>query len=420
MQSMPLSCRINMGICWQPPEAGRLPFIRRKERASVPVYHPFGSRMPLQNAGIVEFASDDPGSLRALDVCLGPAAEGNARIRRVRYGSLEQLLRLLSDLGHLLTEDHRRRLRCRIVYGSPQPTGRGDTEFADAAALSALPESDGAVPGAYAPKEEEGWEPASALLAGVGPYLLPEWLLNRRFTFYFQPVVRTQDDGIAVVGYELLLRPLPEQPPFRPAEVVAAARSSGLHALLGRELLKKSILLSNAHLGQNVKRFINFLPSAVSDPASDLEWISELIRGSGGDPADFVFDIADTEWLEDSRRLADIAALARERQFQLALDIHDPAGAGGEHGERLLRQLRPAYLKLGRRLFAGCHRDPDKQQFVRNTLRLADRYGCLLLAEGVEDAADLSWLREAGVPLVQGYRIGPPTPVPSRPPFANA
>lgn len=389
----------------------------------MPVYHPFGSRLPLQNAGIVEFASDDPGSLRVLDACLGTTAEGSARIRRVRYGSLDQLLRLLSDLGHLLTEDHRRRLRCRIVYGSPEITAksRGDAEFADAAALSAFPEGDGTGPGADAPKDGEGWQPASALLADVGPYLLPEWLLNRRFTFYFQPVVRTRDDGNAVFGYELLLRPLPEQPPFRPAEVVAAARSSGLHVLLERQLLKKSILLSNAHLGKNVKRFINLLPSAVNDPASDLEWISELIQSSGGDPADFVFDIMDTEWLEDSRRLADIAALARERKFQLALDIHDPAAAsGGEDGERLLRLVRPAYLKLGRRLIAGCHRDPVKQKFVRDALRLADRHGCLLLAEGVEDTADLAWLREAGVPLVQGYRIGPPTPVPSRPLSANA
>jgi len=388
----------------------------------MPAYHPFGSQAPLKNAGIVEFASDDPGSLRALDACLGTAAEGSARVRRVRYGSLDQLLRLLSDLGHLLTEDHRCRLRCRIVYDSPEFTGKSkeDAEFADAAALSALPER-GAPPESGASEEGEGWQPASALLAGVGLYFLPEWLLNRRFTFYFQPVVRPQDDGFTVIGYELLLRPLPEQPPFRPAEMVAAARSSGLHVLLERELLKKSILLSNAHLGQNVKRFINFLPSAVSDPASDLEWISELIRDSGGDPADFVFDIVDTDWLEDSRRLADIAALARERKFQLALDVHEPAAvSGGKDGERLLRMLRPAYLKLGRRLIAGCHRDPDKQQFVRDALRLADRHGCLLLAEGVEDAADLAWLREAGVPLVQGYRIGPPTPVPSRPLSANA
>jgi len=385
--------------------------------------HPFGSRMPLRNDGIVEFASDDPGSLWALDACLGTAADGNGRVRRVRYGSLDQLLRLLSDLGHLMTEDQRRRLHCRIVYGPPESAGqnKGDTEFADAAGLSALPDIGGAVREADAPKDGEGWQPATALLAGVGPYLLPEWLLNRRFTFYFQPVVRVRDDGFAVAGYELLLRPLPEQPPFRPAEVVAAARSSGLHALLERELLKKSILLSNAHLGRNVKRFVNFLPSAVGEPASDLDWISELIRESGGDPADFVFDIADTEWTEDSRRLADIAAPARERQFQLALDIHDPAaGSGGEDVEGLLRLLRPAYLKLGRRLIAGCHRDPDKQPFVRDALRLADRYGCLLLAEGVEDAADLAWLREAGVPLVQGYWIGPPTPVPSRPTLADA
>jgi EAL domain-containing protein (putative c-di-GMP-specific phosphodiesterase class I) len=385
--------------------------------------------LPLQDSGTVEFASDDPGSLLALDACLGTAAEGSAGVRRVRYGGADQLLRLLSDLGQRLTEDHRRGLRCRIVYGSPEkpPKRSGDAEFADADMLSALPENGeaGGVPdgrnGPDAPEDGDGWRPASALLVGVGPYLLSEWILNRRFTFYFQPVVRTRDGGNAVEGYELLLRPLPEQPPFRPAEVVAAARSIGLHAFLERELMKKAILLSNAHLGPNVKRFINFLPSAVSHPAADLDRIAALVRDSGGNPADFVFDIEETERLGDIRRLADIAALAREREFRLALDVPDPASvSGGEDFDRLLRLVRPAYLKLGRRRIAGCHRDAARQKCVLDALGLAGRFGCLLLAEGVEDAADLAWLREAGVPLVQGYRIGPPTPVPSLPLTVNA
>ncbi|RIV17185.1 EAL domain-containing protein [Alicyclobacillaceae bacterium I2511] len=34
-----------------------------------------------------------------------------------------------------------------------------------------------------------------------------------------------------------------------------------------------------------------------------------------------------------------------------------------------------------------------------------------LIAEGIENPIDLQWLRDAGVPLGQGYLLGRPEPV---------
>jgi EAL domain-containing protein (putative c-di-GMP-specific phosphodiesterase class I) len=390
---------------------------------------------------MVEFAADDPASAAVLDACLGGSPrEGSARIRQLRYDRHDQLLRLLSELDRRLPDEHRHRLRCRIRCDSP--AGRSGVADASAPddgrpAPAETCGSDGragtgAAAGAAAglgadpakpdtsrgdggdrrtlPEDDEGWQPAIHLFGRIGPYRVCECILHRWFTLYFQPIVQAQGN---VFGYELLVRPLPEQPPFRPAELVAVARDSGLHAFLDRELLYKAIRPSNAHLPHRVKRFVNFLPSALYDPAAGLERAFGLIRDGGADPADFVLEIEETERLETNRHLAEIAARCRKRGVQLALDVpEDAIGTGKAAFAALLGVLRPAYLKLGRRWIAGCHRVTGQQGRVRQALALARRHGCRLLAEGVEDAADLACLREMGVPLLQGYLTGPPSPVP--------
>lgn len=399
----------------------------------MPTYHAFGKHIPLQETGMVEFSAGDPMSAAVLDACLGGSPCGASdRTRRFRYECHDQLLRLLSELDRRLPDEQRRRLRFRIRCVPPDGQTEAAAETAtEASAVTGTETATGTAEGSAAGRSEpdvaesgdrrrtlpeengEGWQPAVRLFGRIGPYRVCECILHRWFTLHFQPVVRAQGD---VYGYELLVRPLPEQPPFRPSELVAAARDSGLHAFLDQELLRKAVRLSSAHLPHRIKRFVNFLPSALYDPAAGLERFFGLMRDVGADPADFVLEVEETERLENNRHLADIAARCRERGVQMALDVAEDVGDTGEAAfDALLDALQPAYLKLGRKFIAACHRDDGKQRRIRKALELARRHACRLLAEGVEDADDLACLRVMGVPLMQGYLTGPPTPVPVPP-----
>jgi len=85
----------------------------------------------------------------------------------------------------------------------------------------------------------------------------------------------------------------------------------------------------------------------------------------------------------------------------------DDIGAGYS-GLGQLAALRPAYLKLDRGLVRGIDTDAARSGLVRMLVDYAHSTGGLLVAEGVETAAELSEVRLTGATLVQGYLLGRP------------
>jgi EAL domain-containing protein (putative c-di-GMP-specific phosphodiesterase class I) len=85
----------------------------------------------------------------------------------------------------------------------------------------------------------------------------------------------------------------------------------------------------------------------------------------------------------------------------------DDAGAGFASLRHIL-ELRPDYVKLDRAIVKGVDRDPARQALVAGLVYFAARTGAILVAEGVETEAEVHQVRELGVPLAQGYRLGRP------------
>jgi hypothetical protein len=106
------------------------------------------------------------------------------------------------------------------------------------------------------------------------------------------------------------------------------------------------------------------------------------------------------------------------RGLELAVD---DLGAG--HATmRHVTALRPRYLKLDRSLIRSIDRDRAQVALVDALLGFAQRTDALLVAEGVETAAEQEALTRIGVPLAQGFHLGrpaapwPSAPIPTPPP----
>jgi EAL domain-containing protein (putative c-di-GMP-specific phosphodiesterase class I) len=69
-------------------------------------------------------------------------------------------------------------------------------------------------------------------------------------------------------------------------------------------------------------------------------------------------------------------------------------------------------MKLDMHLIRNIDADTLKQSIFGGLRRIAEDNGILLLAEGIETPAELAFLMENGVDLLQGYFFSPPRDAP--------
>ena len=103
-----------------------------------------------------------------------------------------------------------------------------------------------------------------------------------------------------------------------------------------------------------------------------------------------------------------IAMLCEIRDAGIKLSIDDYGT--GYSSLAQLKQLPVQELKIDRSFVDQLVDDPDDQIIVRSTINLGHEMGLSVVAEGIEDAATLEWLREHGCNLAQGYFISRPLP----------
>ena len=86
----------------------------------------------------------------------------------------------------------------------------------------------------------------------------------------------------------------------------------------------------------------------------------------------------------------------------------DDVGAGNA-GLRLLSQLQFDIVKIDLSLVQGGAVRSTSQEVVRTLKDLADRWGALVIAEGVETPEQLEFVRSLGIRAGQGYLLGRPS-----------
>ncbi len=117
-----------------------------------------------------------------------------------------------------------------------------------------------------------------------------------------------------------------------------------------------------------------------------------------------IIEVTEEVLVQSDAQLQIAIAPLRERGACLAVD---DMGAGYS-GLRQITAVHPSYLKLDRSLVSGIDLDDDRAALVKALVGYAEHVGSLLVAEGIETAAELSKLVELGVPLAQGFYLGRP------------
>ncbi len=110
--------------------------------------------------------------------------------------------------------------------------------------------------------------------------------------------------------------------------------------------------------------------------------------------------------------IADYAPL-HEAMRRLGPDVRlavDDAGAGIANFGHLV-DLRPNIVKIDAGLIRGVNADVSRQALIVGFVHFAAVSGALVLAEGIETAAEQQTVQRLGVTLAQGYHLARPAPV---------
>jgi len=230
-------------------------------------------------------------------------------------------------------------------------------------------------------------------------------LQEKRIETHFQPIIDLELRR--VFGYECLSRGVADDGSLiAPTDLLSAARETELLFNLDRLMRESSLRAAHQKGITEHFLFINFLPTSVYNPEfclrSTVKWADELLL----DPARIVFEVVETEKVEDNEHLISILEFYRKRGFQIALDDV----AAGYSGLLQLLMIRPDIMKIDRELVAGVHEDEDKQAMIRAMMNVAEQYQIRALAEGVEEVEELAFLISQGVELAQGWLFSKPSP----------
>lgn len=209
-------------------------------------------------------------------------------------------------------------------------------------------------------------------------------------------------------GYEGLIRPQPGSGFSDPGELFKAAEAVGRTVELDLACLTTTIS-AFAQLQLPGSLTLNLSPRTMEADDFSVHGVVALLRRHGIDPARVVLELTEREAVEDMERLTRAATACRAAGMRLAAD---DVGAGNA-GLRLLSQLKFDIVKIDLSLVQGGAVRVTSQEVVRTLKDLADRWGALVIAEGIETPEQLEFVRSLGIRAGQGYLLGRPTEAPS-------
>ncbi|MEK4714398.1 EAL domain-containing protein [Sporosarcina sp. FSL K6-5500] len=252
--------------------------------------------------------------------------------------------------------------------------------------------------------DDSDWKPINEIIELLEFKWIDQVILKNNVTFHIQPIVTKSQE---VFAYEMLARFQDDNGnSVAPSKVFTAAKKRNRTYALDR-VCRIAAVRNAAAIHKKV--FINFIPTSIYSPEHCLRTTVQLAIQLGIPFSQLVFEVVETESVDDIEHLKKILTFYRERGLHYALD---DVGVGFSTIE-VLEQLMPNYMKLDMKFVQGVSGDLTKQAAAKKFLSSALQVGAIPLAEGIEEREDFEWLKEVGYELFQGYLFGKPTPIPT-------
>lgn len=228
-------------------------------------------------------------------------------------------------------------------------------------------------------------------------------LADGSLEMHYQPVFDLRRN--AVYGVEALLRRAGQSGvPADPSALVALAEASGLALELDQWVFSTAC----GQLRRLVQDGLSGLCMSINVSATSLEdasmvpFLLDTVAANGLSPQRLCLELTEVAVHRDDETAGQLHRL-REAGFKIAIDDF---GMGYSNLHRL-RQLPVDVLKVDRSFLTHLTVDPAARQICASVMQLGAALGLSVVAEGVEDTAQVRVLTELGCRLAQGYLFSP-------------
>ena len=232
-------------------------------------------------------------------------------------------------------------------------------------------------------------------------------LARNELQVHYQPQIAMQDGRI--IGTEALLRwTHPELGAVSPAEFIPIAEDSGQILQIGEWVLRTAVQQLKTWMNQGLPAMVMAVNlSAVQFRHPNLIEMVTRILDEAGVPAELLeIELTEATAMDNPATAIDIMNRLHERGIRMSIDDFGT----GYSSLSYLKKFKVYKLKIDQSFVRDISHDPDDKAIVTAIINLASSMGLQTIAEGVETASQLAYLRLQGCDEVQGYYFSRPVP----------
>jgi len=231
-----------------------------------------------------------------------------------------------------------------------------------------------------------------------------------RIEVEYQPVVRLSDRH--VVGFEALARwRHPERGLVGPTEFLPVAEESGVVVALGRIVLREALqqLARWRRVGGDPSWTMSVNLSPRESLATDLvEAVQAALTDAGLEPGALMIELTEPSLLADTDAVLQRIHLLKDLGVKVAVDNFGT----GYSSLGYLQRVPLDVVKIDRSLVSPLRTQEPTRTVTRTIVDLVRTLGRDVVAQGVEEQAELEGLLELGCGIGQGFLLHRPAPAP--------
>ena len=228
----------------------------------------------------------------------------------------------------------------------------------------------------------------------------------KEFILMYQPIVDI-NAGNSVVGFEALVRwNNTEQGIVSPAEFIPIAEETGLIVPMGALILRMACEQTRKWVEQgyeNIKVAVNF--SAKQFALDNMvEDVRRVLTETHLNPKNLKLEITEYTAMCEVEKTIDIMRSLSSMGLQISIDDFGT----GYSSLSYLKRYPIHTLKMDKSFIDHVADDEEDASFARMVISIAKSLNLDLIAEGVETAEQLEFLRREGCRQIQGYYFSKP------------